>query len=136
VKNKLESNHSPPSCAGKRQVRWTEDRCVHELFLCLVQVKEKIVDNDGESLYISKYEKQAREIIYRIPIFRPSPPFVINASDLSQRVTNELQILRKETNEKTLFILLKEAAGKFFENLDFAYYHTSVKKLLRVRIEE
>jgi hypothetical protein len=116
--------------------QWTTDRCINEIFLCLAKVKEKIIDGDGISRYTSKYERRAREIIYRIPIYRPSPLLIIHISDLSQRVKNELEVLLKETDEKTVLMLLKESTGKFFENLDFAYYHTSVKKSLKVRLEK
>ena len=36
--------------------------------------------------------------------------------------------------ERNLTIFLKEVAGRFFENLDFGYYHGSVMKCIRVKL--
>jgi hypothetical protein len=86
-----------------------------------------------KKLTVRKYYRQARELMKWIPIAKPSPEFVINASDLSPKVIEELEV--RIDNPSTLSYILKQAAGRVFENLDFDYYHLSVARNLRVRIE-
>ena len=40
-----------------------------------------------------KYEKHAKDLIYRIPVYRPSPYFINNYSDLSPKLIKELSSL-------------------------------------------
>ncbi len=71
--------------------------------------------------------------MYLIPIARPSPPFVIHYSDLTPKVQESFTDYCKG-NKEDIVIFFKEVAGRFFENLDFSYYHGSVMKRLRVRL--
>jgi hypothetical protein len=119
-----------------KAANWTTDRLIQEVYICLAKVKERVPERNGAFYITSKYEKQAREKIYKIAIYRPPPRFIINISDLSLRVKTELEVICKESNKRTVLILLKEVAGRFFENLDFVYYHTSIKSLLQVRLEK
>ena len=72
--------------------------------------------------------------MYLIPVAQPSPPFVIYFSDLTPIVKQEFTDYCSDNNEQNVTIFLKEVAGRFFENLDSAYYHGSVMKCLRVRL--
>ena len=66
----------------------------------------------------------------------PSPfsTFIIHYSDLTPRIQEDFTEYCKDIKERNLAIFLKEIAGRFFENLDFAYYHGSIMKCLRVRL--
>ena len=115
---------------------WTTERLKEEFFLCLANVKEKIYNEEGRAVTVRKYYAQARYKMYLIPVGSPSPfsTFVIHFSDLSLRIQKDFMRYCKETKERSLVIFLKEVAGRFFENLDCAYYHGSIMKCLRVRL--
>jgi hypothetical protein len=117
---------------------WTTERLKEELFLCLATVTEIVNSTDlhsfGKHITVKKYYRQARDIMYFIPVFRPTPVFVIKFSDLSPKLQMEFTDFCKANNQTTITLFLKEIAGRFFENLDYAYYHGSVMKCLRVRL--
>jgi hypothetical protein len=58
---------------------YTIDLTIDELYLCLMRL-----DNNT-------YEKQARDLIYRIPIYKPIPFFDIKIPDLNTQVKKELE---------------------------------------------
>jgi hypothetical protein len=113
---------------------WTTEHSVDELFLDLVKIKEVILSDDGKTIPVRKYYRKARQIMYWIPVVRlPSNEFVIYISDLSRRVRMDIESLID--TPKTLRYVLTKAVGRIFENLDFEYYHLSMARNLRVRIE-
>jgi hypothetical protein len=57
------------------------------------------------------------------------PVFVVNVSDLSARIVTKLKILDDPQ------IVLKQAVGRIFENIDFRQYHLSIGKVLEVVLE-
>ena len=115
---------------------WTTERLVEELFLNLVSVKEKIYNTKGIPVTVHKYYHQAREKMYWIPITKGKGrmSFVINLSDLTDKVRKELEEYYKDTGVKGLGLVLKQAVCKIFENLDFEYTHMRVMKNLTVRL--
>lgn len=98
---------------------WTTDfdiqRLKHELATFEV---------NGKRLYC----EQAQQLIYRIPVHRPTPLFKISWSHISQQMQRELERLDKIT----LKFVLRQAVGRIFEDIDCSYYHISVSKLLEV----
>ncbi len=125
---------------------WTTERLKDEFFLCLTSVREIIVpieskDNlskphKSKSVTIRKYYRQAREIIYLVPRWIPSPAFIIYLSDLNSRVRREFTEYCRDSNERNVTLFLKDVTGRFFENLDYEYYHGSVMRVLKVRLEQ
>jgi hypothetical protein len=99
------------------KVSWTLEKLVDELFLNLAR---KV-----------KYHNQANDLMYRIPVSKPGPKFVINQSDLDPRVIKELQ----GCTDRGFQYALRQAVGRVFENIDFEYYQLSVARFLKVRIE-
>jgi hypothetical protein len=99
---------------------YTIERTVDELYLCLMRL-----DNNT-------YEKQARDLIYRIPVYKPTPVFEIKISDLNKQVKKELD--DRWDNRKIIDYIVKEAVGRIFKNLDEGYFLLSVKRLLKVRL--
>ena len=99
---------------------YTIERSVDELYLCLMKV-----DNNH-------YEKQARNLIYRIPVYEPTPFFNIKISDLNQQVKRELD--DRWNYKLEIDYILKEAVGRIFKNIDERYFLLSVKRLLKVRL--
>ncbi len=115
---------------------WTTERLKEEFFLCLAQVTEKIYNQEGVPVTVRKYYSQARFKMHLIPVAEPSPPFVIHFSDLTTRIQEEFKAYCKGVKQWNITIFLKEVAGRFFENLDFAYYHGGIMKSLCVRFME
>jgi hypothetical protein len=113
---------------------WTTERLKEEFFLCLANVKEKIYNEEGKAVTVRKYYAQARYKMYLIPAAQPSTPFVIHFSELSSRIQEAFTKYCRDNNERDVMLFLKDVAGRFFENLDSAYYHGSIMKCLRVRL--
>jgi hypothetical protein len=98
----------------------TIEGAIDELYLCLMQLES--------------YEKQACFLMYRIPVYKPTPFFEIKISDLSKQVKKELDDRWRHKAE--IDYILKEAVGRIFANLDERYFLLSVKRLLQVRLNE
>jgi hypothetical protein len=106
---------------------WTEACLTEELFLQLASTKQT-VSHDDKSITVYKYYHQALTLRKWIPIARPVPAFVINISDLSARIVAELKILDDPR------IVLKQAVGRIFENIDSRQYHLSIAQSLEVAL--
>ena len=91
-------------------------------------------DDKDKEIHVRKYYRQARELIYRIPVWKPSPAFIIYISDLTPEL--KAQIEQLITSPDNLRYVLTQAVGRIFENLDFEYYHLSIARNLRVRLEK
>jgi hypothetical protein len=142
---KKQNDHLSPqqtSLVKVDEVVWSIECTVDELQLDLCRAKEEIMIDRGfyvngkrsvKTLIIKKYYRQARELMKWIPIARPSPEFVINASDLSTEVIKELSV--RADNPDAMGYILKQAVGRIFENLDFNLYHLSIARSLKVRVE-
>ncbi|CAN5147078.1 hypothetical protein BH18THE2_BH18THE2_35780 [soil metagenome] len=103
---------------------WTTQCVIDELHCYLERLRDK--DNN------KKYEEQARRLIYKIPIHRPAPTFIVNKTDLCTRLIIELLAYPEEARNE----ILKSAVGRIFENIDERYYIQSVKRLLSVELCE
>jgi hypothetical protein len=108
---------------------WTEEYLIDELFLQLASTKQTMYHND-KSITVYKYYHQALALRKWIPIARPAPAFVVNMSDLSVRLLAELKILDDPQ------IVLKQAVGRIFENIDAGQYHLSIASKLKVRFKK
>lgn len=104
---------------------WTTEAIIDELFLCLMKIKER-----KKNSTTWKYEQQAKQLIYKIPIHRPPPFFMIHLGDLTLRIKKELANL----DEELLDYVMKEAIGRIFEQIDERYFLLSVRKLLRWKL--
>lgn len=98
---------------------WTTDKLEQELYLDLMKVRSGYIQR--------KYEDQAKDLIHKIPVYRPIPSFIISLVDLSDRVKAELRGL----DPQSLNYVMKEGIGKIFENVDERYFLLNVKKLLK-----
>jgi hypothetical protein len=120
--------------------RWTTGRIIDELFLNLVSIKEKIhtVNNDNKNVTVTvhKYYNQAREKMFRIPLYKDKTnmAFIIHISDLTERVRKELDDYYQEAGQAGLNMVLRLAVMKIFENLYFEYAHLNVMKNMKVRL--
>ena len=87
--------------------------------------------NNGNGVLRRLYEQQAIYKMYRIPIYRPPPVFIVHLKHLDDRLKQELAKLDKWSKD----YVLKEAIGKIFEHVDKRFYYLSVKSLLKWRLE-
>ena len=80
-----------------------------------------------------KYEKQARDLIYRIPVHQPTPAFIISNGDLSSKLIKELSSL----DYADLDVVIRDVVSWIFESIDKKYFLLSIKRhgLLLWRIE-
>jgi hypothetical protein len=99
----------------------TIEATVDELYLCLMKQRS------------SFYQKQAYDLMYKIPVYKPAPFFEIKISDLSEQVKRELA--DRWNYKPEIDYILKEAVGRIFANLDERYFLLSVKRLLKVRLD-
>jgi hypothetical protein len=77
-----------------------------------------------------KYLEQARKLL---PVaFLGKSSFIINVSDLTPRIVDELS--KRDADSRGY--ILRQAAGRIFEEVNFDLYHLIVAKGLRVRLEE
>ena len=106
---------------------WTTARLIDELFLELDSIKE-IDEKNG--LIKRGYEERAKWLIYRIPVYRPVPKFIINFSDLSIRIKEELADL----DDEALNNVIIESIGRIFENINERYFRLSVRRFLKWEI--
>ncbi len=94
---------------------WTQERIKEELYLQLASLKI-----NGER----KYENQASDLIYRIPIYCPTPSFIINKRDLSVPLIKELSSLSNKDLDK----IVKDVVSGLYESIDKDYFLLHIKK--------
>ena len=94
---------------------WTIERMKNELYIQLISLKI-----NGER----KYEKQASDLIYKIPVYRPTPHFIINQSDLSTELKEVLACL----DDIELEVVIKDVLSWIYESIDKLYFLVSIKR--------
>lgn len=77
-----------------------------------------------------KYFKKAEELMFRIPLYVPTPIFEVDVQDLSIELRKQLVTSPDEEIKKWV----KSAIGKLFDESNPAYYRGSVHKLLHVKL--
>jgi hypothetical protein len=87
--------------------------------------------NTDRGLLRRLYEEQARYKMYRVPVFRPPPFFVVYLKHLDDRLKKELANLDKESKD----FVIREAIGRICEQVNKRYFLLSVKPLLKWRLE-
>ncbi len=111
---------------------WTREKSIDELLLHLARVSEIVTNEEGEKIAVKKYYRLAAELGRWIPIARPPPEYLVDKSDLNDRLRKEL--LDEITSEEARQYVLKQAVGRIFENLNFERYHLSIARNLKVRL--
>lgn len=106
---------------------WRTEYLIDRLRLHLSVVEEV----HGDNIRVRKYLAQAYDLMYKIPIFRPVPAFVINLNDLPENLVKELESCTK----RGLEYVIKSAVGRIFEVINLDYYTISVARSLVVKIE-
>jgi hypothetical protein len=118
--------------------QWTTARLVDETALTLALIKETIhIKNpreENKTVIVHKYYHQAREKIFRIPLYKDAMLFVIRLSDLTEKIRKELYDYYQQAGQSGLNVVLRLAVMRIFENLYPEYTHLSVMKNLKVRL--
>jgi hypothetical protein len=96
-----------------------------------IAARKEDLRNLGRGVLRRFYEEQARYKMYRIPIFRPPPVFVVYLKHLDHRLKHEISTLDRENRD----FVLREAISKIFCQLDERFFLLSVKPLLKWRLE-
>lgn len=106
---------------------WTLEYLIDQLYLHL-WVVEEIYD---EKVHSRKYQAQAQALMYKIPVYRPVPAFIVNLSDLPEYIIKKLEACDKQGCD----YVIKSAVGRIFETINLEYYALSVARSLVVRLE-
>lgn len=77
-----------------------------------------------------KYYNEAFDLL-SIGAYNPVPFFIINLSDLPERLRTELSSLDKQTRQ----FVLKQAVGRIFEDINSDLFHNSISRVLKVKFE-
>jgi hypothetical protein len=85
-------------CDPRSKAEWTRGRLVDECYLCLDRVE---YINEEDCLQ-RKYKEQAIYLLYRIPVFDPTRPVILNLKDLSVEVKEGLAVLDDETLDEVM----------------------------------
>jgi hypothetical protein len=112
---------------------WTRSCCEEKLFLDLATTKEDVTLSDGTKITIHHYYSQASYLQYRIPVYKPIPPFYVRRTDISSEVENQLAKLRQSIKRELYGKMVVNAVGRLFENLDPEQYHSRVRRYLKVK---
>jgi hypothetical protein len=96
-----------------------------ELIFHLCSINSYCIDEKTGTIHIShKYYDQAESIIYRINVWRQPPVFIINESDLTPKLKEELYDLPLSAPE-TLNRLVTQVVGQILETVNPRYYHVA-----------
>lgn len=71
-------------------------------------------------------------MLYRIPLYKPTPVYTVKVSDLRSDLEAELDDL----DDGTLNEVMTDSIGHLFENENRDYFLLSVKRLLQWRFVE
>jgi hypothetical protein len=104
---------------------WTADHTRDELTLQLFITKSTQLDgNTLTVLTVNQYQKLAESVLYRTDLCKPAPEFLINESDLTSRLRNELERLRK-SSQKMFDKIVADSVQTILESVDKQYHHVS-----------
>jgi hypothetical protein len=106
----------------------TPSKLVDELTLQLIRTQYQD-PNTGKLR--RTYVDQAKELMYKIPVYKPTPVFQVRLSDIrDEKIRNELA----ELDNSELDDVMRNSIGRIFESIDEHYYNLSVRNLLQWEI--
>jgi hypothetical protein len=126
---------------NEEQEKWTTEAVVDEMayrlctfkvaaVACTLDFNKKNYDQyneNGSEIHVSnRYIKQAERLIYRIPIWRPPPEFLVSLSDLTPRLRSELKQLLKANLYEIVNYIMQHALAVVFECVNERYFHLSI----------
>jgi|SRR5215831_6686871 len=106
---------------------WSAAAIIDELTYQLSSACSFTIDENSNHIRITrKYYDRAEFVLYRINIWDPSTPpvFIINCSDLTKALQNELERL-KESEPRLFDRVVTDAIQSLMEGINERYYHVS-----------
>jgi hypothetical protein len=104
---------------------WSTNYIKDELTFQLSSTKSSLIDEKNRDIpTINKYHDHAEFVLYRINLYKPSPEFLINRSDLTSRLKNELERLYK-SSPKLFEQIVTESVQTILEGVNQRYYHVN-----------
>lgn len=127
--------HSSTKAIQSSYEFWTKEKLIDELVLCLGSASSYDINEATKKIYIThKYYDQAEWYIYRINVYKPTPQFIINLSDLTNRIKKEIVSLR--STPTTLNEVMTTAVRRIVESVNPEYYHLNgIYGKIRWRLE-
>jgi hypothetical protein len=109
---------------------WSRSYLVDRLKQNLATVEDREIFLSNFVIDNRKYYNRAYHFL-KIGVFKPVPGFVVNLSDLTPKLIEELYQL----DDYDRNYVLKQATGRIFEDVNFELYHNSVSNVLKVRLQ-
>lgn len=112
---------------------WSISYMIDKLKQILAMTSEKIINKyTGQITEYRKYYLQVLDM-QKIGLLNPemTKPFVINLSDLPDKVKIELQSLDKLERG----YVIRQAVARLFEDVNSRLYHDSISRVLKVVLE-
>ena len=133
--SELECPYSSTKAMQSLYEFWTKEKLIDELVLCLGSVNSYDVNEVTKQIYIThKYYDHAEWFIYHINVYKPTPQFIINQSDLTNRLKKEIVSLR--STPTTLNEVMTTTVRRIVESVNPEYYHLSgIHGKIRWRLE-
>lgn len=104
---------------------WTTAAVKDELTFQLSSTCSFKIDEKTQAIHIThKYYDQADFVLYRINVYKPQPVFIINLSDITPKLQNQLEELYKSSPE-IFDSVVTDAVQSILESINQRYYHVS-----------
>jgi hypothetical protein len=122
IRSQKEIEPNYPQCSYEP---WSINYIKDELTFQLSSTKSSLIDEKAQEIHtIKKYHNLAEFVLYRINLYRPPPEFLINRSDLTPRLQNELEQLHKNS-PKIFEKIVTESVQAILESVNQRYYHVN-----------
>ena len=109
---------------------WTTNYLIDRLKYHLSNVSDKPRVDDSRNFGDRKYYNQAFDLL-GIGVYKPTPFFIINLSDL----TLELREVLSDLDIQCRQFVMKQAVGRIFEDINSELFHKSISRVLQVKFE-
>lgn len=123
---------------GSSKTSFEMEIVIEEIVIQLSKVKRKYLprfDTKKENYDDRFYQSQAREILFRAPLYQPTPIFNIYLQDLDDELIEKLS----QYDVENRYYILREAVCRIFENLgeyQLGYFFARGKRYLEVNVVE
>ena len=110
------------------------DYCIfHRRIVSNFGFNKEVTQKKGREITVSPYKQQVNQLMYRIPIYKPSHHSsligVISHPSYKMKYLGYKTIVNREIFEQ----IIVDSVGKLFEIENPRYYHGSVRQYLKVK---
>jgi hypothetical protein len=111
--------------------QWSQAYLKDQFFLRLSEVPDPNLFYQDR-----KYYALAKKLMFKIPVYKSSPTFVFNISDLDTKCREEFIGFVKLNPKREIEYFLKDIAVKFLESVNYSYTNNSVIPYLQVGYDD